>query len=76
MNHPVPGGDHHSNPSIGSNIGQCFLNARLVGRELMPAKIAQQKTRICLCAIGLPSESSCICKKYMVFFLADSGDYT
>jgi hypothetical protein len=44
MNHPVPGGSHHSNPSAGGNNGQCFLNARLVGRELVPAEIALLET--------------------------------
>jgi hypothetical protein len=44
MNHPVPGGDHHSNPSAGGNNGQCCLNARLVERELVPAEITLPET--------------------------------
>jgi hypothetical protein len=44
MNYPVPGGDHHSNHSVGGKNGQCFHSARFVGRELMPAEIALQKT--------------------------------
>jgi hypothetical protein len=44
MNHPVPGGGHHSNPSVVGNDGECFLNARLVGRELVPAEIALPET--------------------------------
>jgi hypothetical protein len=45
MNHPVPGGGHHSNSSIGGNNAQCFLNARLIGRERISAKIALPETR-------------------------------
>jgi hypothetical protein len=44
MNHPVLVGSLHSNPSVGGKNGQCFHSARLVGRELMPAEIALQKT--------------------------------
>ena len=44
VNHPVPGGGHHSNPSVGGKNGLCFHNARLVGRERMSAEIALQKT--------------------------------
>jgi hypothetical protein len=45
MNYPVSGGDHHSNPSVGGKNDQCFHSARLIGRELMPAKIALPETR-------------------------------
>jgi len=41
----VPEGGYHSNPSAGGKTGQCFLNAPLVGCELMPAKIALPETR-------------------------------
>jgi hypothetical protein len=74
MNHPVPEGGYHSNPSDGGNIGQCFHGARLVGRELMSAEIALPETRDLPLSHWTRFEFSCMCKKYIVYFLADGGD--
>jgi hypothetical protein len=68
MNYPVPGGDHHSNPCGGGKNGQCFHSARLVGRELMPAEIALQKTRDLHLSHWTPLLNSLAYARYIWYF--------